>query len=122
VDTVECAGRGPAAAKISREQFVTACARDILEPEDGYDAVKRPSVDTIFGLIDTRGRGALTLGELTTWFNAYGVCADDAERALRALDRDGDGDLSHDEVNDAVRAFYCATDSDTPANKLFGPF
>ncbi|MGH6657236.1 MAG: hypothetical protein ACRDVE_18790, partial [Actinocrinis sp.] len=57
----------------------------------------------------------------TRWFNAYGVCADDAERAFKAVDRNGDGILSVDEVQKAIREFYLSDDPRAPGNLIFGP-
>ncbi len=86
--------------RISREQFISSCAQVIVEAEEGYDRIIGPIALTIFDLIDADDSGTLDIEELATWFNAYGVCADDAERAFKAVDSD---------------------DPQAPGNLIFGP-
>jgi Ca2+-binding EF-hand superfamily protein len=106
---------------ISRRQFIESCERVIVEAEQGYDRIIGPIALTIFDLIDADDSGTLDIEELTTWFNAYGVCADDAARAFRAVDRNGDGLLDADEVQKAIREFYTSDDPQAPGNLIFGP-
>ncbi|HZU57703.1 MAG TPA: hypothetical protein VFA06_17660 [Actinocrinis sp.] len=106
---------------ISRQQFVSSCARSIVEAEEGYDRIIGPIALTIFDLIDADDSGTLDIEELTTWFNAYGVCADDAERAFKAVDRNRDGLLDANEVQNAIREFYTSDDPQAPGNLIFGP-
>lgn len=107
--------------RITREQFVRSCAESIVEPARGYDRIIRPVAQTIFDLIDDDDSGTLEVEELANWANAYGVCADDAERAFRALDRNGDGVLDLEEVQQALKEFYTSDDPDAPGNRIFGP-
>lgn len=107
--------------RISREQFIESCARVIVEAEEGYDRIIGPIALTIFDLIDADESGTLDIEELTTWFNAYGVCADDAQRAFKAVDRNGDGLLDANEVQKAIREFYTSDDPQAPGNLIFGP-
>ncbi len=107
--------------RISREQFISSCAESIVEPARGYDRIIRPVAQTIFDLIDDDDSGSLEVEELATWANAYGVCTDDAERAFRALDRNGDGVLDLEEVQQALKEFYTSDDPDAPGNQIFGP-
>ncbi len=110
-----------AAGRISRPQFVAASTQVIVEAEEGYDRYIGPIAQTIFDLIDADDSGTLEVEELTTWFNAYGVCADDAQRAFKAVDRNGDGVLSVDEVQKAIREFYLSDDPNAAGNLIFGP-
>jgi Ca2+-binding EF-hand superfamily protein len=107
--------------RISREQFIASCARVIVEAEEGYDRIIGPIALTIFDLIDADESGTLDIEELSTWFNAYGVCADDAQRAFKAVDRNGDGLLDANEVQKAIREFYTSDDPQAPGNLIFGP-
>lgn len=106
---------------ISRRQFIDSCERVIIEAVEGYDRIIGPIALTIFDLIDADDSGTLDIDELTTWFNAYGVCADDAERAFKAVDRNGDGLLDANEVQKAIREFYTSDDPQAPGNLIFGP-
>ena len=42
-------------------------------------------------------------------------------RAIRALDRNGDGVLDQEEVQQALREFYTSDDPQAPGNLIFGP-
>jgi Ca2+-binding EF-hand superfamily protein len=107
--------------RISRDKYIASCAELIVEAEDGYERNLRPIADAIFDAIDADGNDELDLDELTAWFNAYGVCSDDAERVFRVLDRDENEKLDRGEVNAAIREFYIGDDPAAPGNKLFGP-
>jgi Ca2+-binding EF-hand superfamily protein len=107
--------------RISRSQFVASCADMIVEHEGGYERLIGPIIQAIFDVVDADENGTLEVEELATWFNAYGVCADDAERAFKKLDRNGDGVLDHNEVQKAVREFYTSDDPKAPGNAIFGP-
>jgi len=107
--------------RISRRQFAESCARSIIEAEHGYDRIIGPVAQTIFDLVDGDDSGTLEVEELTAWFNAYGVCADDAERAFKRLDRNGDGVLDLAEVEQALKEFYTSDDPAAPGNAIFGP-
>jgi Ca2+-binding EF-hand superfamily protein len=107
--------------RVSRKQYVAWCADSIVEAEGGYDRVIAPIIRSVFDLADADGNGVVDIEELTTWFNSYGVCADDAEQAFTRLDRNGDGLLDFAEVQRAVREFYTGDDPAAPGNAVFGP-
>ncbi|MBS2962912.1 hypothetical protein KGA66_07650 [Actinocrinis puniceicyclus] len=107
--------------RISRDQFLSACERLIVGAEEGYERLIAPIVTAVFDLSDTDARGELGIEQLTTWFNAYGVCADDAEHAFEACDRNGDGLLDLHQVHKAVRDFYTGDDQQLPGTRIFGP-
>jgi len=109
------------AGRISRKQFVASCAERIVEAEDGYERIVAPIIQAIFDVVDADGSGTLDIEELTTWFSAYGVCTDDAERVFKQLDRDENGVLDHDEIQRAVREFYTGDDPKAPGSLLYGP-
>jgi Ca2+-binding EF-hand superfamily protein len=112
---------GPGNGRLTREQFIEACADRIVEGDKGYERTMAPVMDAVMDVIDGNGDGALSLDELTRWFNAYGVCADDAERVFRQIDLDEDGVLDRDEIQHAIADFYRGSDPDAAANLLFGP-
>jgi Ca2+-binding EF-hand superfamily protein len=107
--------------RINRRQFAESCARSIVEAERGYDRIIGPIAQTIFDLVDGDDSGTLEVEELAAWFNAYGVCADDAERAFKRLDRNGDGVLDLAEVQQALKEFYTSDDPEARGNAIFGP-
>lgn len=107
--------------RIDRRQYAEACERSIIEAENGYDRTVRPIAQTVFDLVDADDSGTLEVEELAAWFNAYGVCADDAERAFKRLDRNGDGVLDRAEVEQAFKEFYTGDDPEAPGNAIYGP-
>ena len=107
--------------RISRDQFISSCTDSIIQREGGYDRNIRPVVDAVFDIIDADGNGVLDVDELATWFNAYGVCVDDAQRAFTELDRNGDGVLSRDEIHQAIEVYYTSDDPKARGNKIYGP-
>ena len=107
--------------RIDRRQYIEACERSIIEAENGYDRTVRPIAQTVFDLVDADDSGTLEVEELAAWFNAYGVCADDAERAFKRLDRNGDGVLDRAEVEQAFKEFYTGDDPEAPGNAIYGP-
>jgi Ca2+-binding EF-hand superfamily protein len=109
------------AQRITRAQFAAAFAQNIVEPEDGYDRALRPVVEDIIEVVDGGGRGVLEVERLAAWFNAYGVCIDDAERAFAALDRNGDGVMDPNEVHKAIQEYYTSDDPEGLGNRIFGP-
>jgi Ca2+-binding EF-hand superfamily protein len=109
------------AGRITRRQFIDSCADAVVERDGGYEQTIAPVADAVMDVIDANGDGLLSLDELTRWFNAYGVCADDAERIFRQLDLDGDGVLDRQEIQHAIADFYRGDDPDSAANLLFGP-
>lgn len=111
----------PETGRISREQFVGSCARLLVEDEGGFDRFVSPIALAIYDVIDAGRSGAVDVEQVATWFNAYGVCADDAERAFRAVDRNGDGRLNAQDVQKAIREFYTGDDPQAAGNLIFGP-
>jgi Ca2+-binding EF-hand superfamily protein len=109
------------AGRITRQQFAASCAQLIVEAENGYDQVLRPVIQTVIEIIDANENGVLEVEELAAWFNAYGVCADDAQRAFKTLDRNGDGVLDPHEVHKAIEEYYTSDDPEAPGNQIFGP-
>ncbi|EDY47264.1 calcium binding protein [Streptomyces clavuligerus] len=106
--------------RISPEEFIASTARSVIG-HDGYDRVIRPMMTHIITLFDTDGDRRLSQDEFCALFTCCGLTPADAGIAFGKLDADGDGHLTCDEINTAVRAFFVSTDADTPANWLFGP-
>lgn len=111
----------PETGRLARDRFVAACERLLVDAEDGYDQLIAPIALTIFEFVDVDAAGTLGIEELTTWFNSYGVCADDAERAFKSCDRNGDGLLSVKELLKAIREFYTGDDPQAVGTAIFGP-
>jgi hypothetical protein len=54
-------------------------------------------------------------------YDGLGIDPTYSSEAFRRLDRDGDGELSHEEFRAAIVEFYLSDDENAPGNWLLGP-
>lgn len=106
--------------RITRDEFVAAFASVARGGADAFEAVIRPVPHAVFSLCDTDGDGMISAGEFKTFHAALGTGDSHASRSLAALDSDGDGVLSFDELMHAAKEFVLSKDPQSPGNWLFG--
>ena len=100
------AGVGPNGA-LTEQQFTEVVESQMFEQGDaGFARVLRPTVSAMVGLADTDGDGQVNPAEFKNWLMAIGVNSVDADDAFRKLDVNGNGELSVDELVNAVRDFH----------------
>jgi Ca2+-binding EF-hand superfamily protein len=93
--------------RISLPEYVTAFGVGVIADPDVFDGVFRSLLKDVVNLADADGNGRLDQGEyvrlMASWYDAGEA---DAIAAFHALDTDGDGYLTHDElVRSASSAF-----------------
>ncbi|MFE6616375.1 EF-hand domain-containing protein [Amycolatopsis sp. NPDC057786] len=107
------AGAGPNGA-LSEKQFTEVIEAQIFQEGDsGFDRVVRPTIAAIVGLCDTDGDGEVNQQEFAKWLAAIGVESSAVAPAFRAIDVNGNGKLTVDELVHAVRDYHLGK-SDVP--------
>jgi Ca2+-binding EF-hand superfamily protein len=102
--------RAVGAEEIAEDQFVDYVESQMFEQGDaGFNRVLRPTITAIVNLCDTDGDGEVSPNEFSRWLKAVGVPESQAAQAFRQLDKDGSGNLSADELVEAVRDFHAGT-------------
>lgn len=93
--------------QVTRDEFAAVAMN--LSPEGWDNGVRLAAAE--FSLADVNGDGYLDRDELSRLIQAYGAAANDADKITRALDKDGDGRVSQQEYEAAVRQYYAGNGS-----------
>ncbi len=93
----------------------------VLADAQAFDSVVGATLDMIFGMFDLDENAVLDRAELARLRRALRVDAGDSAAVFDALDLDGDGTLSVDEVRAAIEQFFRSDDPGAPGNGFFGP-
>jgi Ca2+-binding EF-hand superfamily protein len=102
--------RATGSQEIAEDQFVDYIESQMFgRGEAGFNRVLRPTIQAIVNLCDTDGDGEVSPSEFNRWMKAVGVPESQATQAFRQLDKDGSGNLSTDELIEAVRDFHAGT-------------
>lgn len=91
--------------ELTEEQF-SAATETLYADTEEFNSVLGPLVEGIVGLCDKNNDGQINRDEFALWMNGVGVDSAQAADAFRQIDEDADGELSLDELLDAVRAFH----------------
>ncbi|MBT8335221.1 MAG: EF-hand domain-containing protein [Gemmatimonadetes bacterium] len=94
---------------------------DVLASEDRYAAEVAGLVDRLYSLFDTDDSGRIDVDEFCNFHGAYGLHAETSRRVFHALDQDGDGAITRDELTAAAHDFYRSDDPAAPGTDLYGP-
>lgn len=102
----ERAGVGPNGS-MNEEQFISVVEAEVFQEGDsGFNRVVGPTIQAIVNLCDQNGDGEVDRQEFNRWLDAIGVDRSSATTAFNAIDADGSGKLTVDELVDAVRNFH----------------
>jgi Ca2+-binding EF-hand superfamily protein len=91
-------------------QFEQAVGSRIVNPDDaGFNGVLREAISAVAGLVDRDANGAVTPEGFAAWLKAIGADPSKARETFRQIDIDDDGDLTVDELMQAVRDYHVGT-------------
>ncbi|GGM32657.1 calcium-binding protein [Longimycelium tulufanense] len=102
--------------RISREEFVTAVARDM----DGIAAAVRSTAEAVFDLCDIDGDGRLNRDEFGKMMNGFLVPDEGVTEGFEHLDVDEDGWVTRGEFVQGAIDLYCSADPSAPGSWLLG--
>ncbi|MFJ3947291.1 EF-hand domain-containing protein [Streptomyces griseoaurantiacus] len=92
---------------LDRQKFQDLADRQILaRGRTGFDEVVRPTIASILDLCDKDGDGQVSPKEFKLWIKATGADESTADTAFRAIDADNDGQLSVEELVQAVHKYH----------------
>lgn len=107
---------------IDREEWRDGIRLAVASDRDGFLKRMGAMLQAWLELCDTNANGCLSRDEYTTMYGrTLGLSSERLDEAFTALDINGDGSLSRDEIRAAVGEYYTSEERDTPGNWLFGP-
>lgn len=102
-------------------EYLAAYNAGVRDDPHGYERI-RPISDAIINLADIESNGKITEDDFALALSGYGVPEPECRAAFAALDKDGSGFLTPDELQEATEQYFLGTDPALPGNTLFGRF
>lgn len=93
-----------------------------LEDDARYESEVQALTDRLFAVFDLDEDGSIGAAEFSDFYGIFGLSVSLAESVFEALDEDGDGRVTREELRSAGRAFFRSDDVQQPGNLLFGPY
>lgn len=91
--------------------------------EEGRGAVEAQIItDRLFSVFDLDGDNEIGPNEFADFYGVFGLAVDLSRSVFEALDSNGDGVLTRDELLALSRDFYLGDDVEAAGNLLFGPY
>jgi len=98
---------GTGVSTLTLGQFEQVIGGHIVSPGDtDFSDLLRNAISAVAGLFDRDAKGAVTPEGFTDWLKAVGADTSQAQETFRQIDADDDGDLTVDELMQAVRDYY----------------
>ncbi|MEV6649158.1 EF-hand domain-containing protein [Streptomyces sp. NPDC051219] len=97
--------------RVNREEFVTGAVKRLRDNPQRFAEIARPFLHAVLAVADEDGAGA-TPQSAARVIRVLGADAEVARRAAEALDADGDGRISEDEIMTAFAAYYTTAEPD----------
>ncbi|MFD3695779.1 EF-hand domain-containing protein [Streptomyces sp. NPDC058646] len=95
--------------RVSREEFITGAAKRLRDNPDRFAEIARPFLRAVIAVADEEGAGA-TPPATARVLRVLGTAPELANRVAAALDTDGDGRISEEEIL-AAFAGYCGVEA-----------
>ncbi|MCP3821909.1 EF-hand domain-containing protein [Streptomyces sp. A3M-1-3] len=97
--------------RVNRQEFVTGAVKRLRDNPQRFAEIARPFLHAVIAVADEDGGGA-TPESAARVIRVLGVDPEVARRAAEALDADGDGRISEDEIMAAFAAYYTTAEPD----------
>ncbi|UQX02348.1 EF-hand domain-containing protein [Streptomyces sp. RerS4] len=95
--------------RVSREEFVTGAAKRLRDNPQRFAEIARPFLAAVIAVADEDGRGTTPEGAARV-LRVLGTRPELARQVAEALDADGDGRITEDEILAAFAA-YCGVEA-----------
>ncbi|MFC4117073.1 EF-hand domain-containing protein [Nonomuraea zeae] len=118
-DTLAVAADLDRDSRITPDEYRASVIASFIDG-DRFEPVFRPAIEAVLTVADTDGDGHIQPHEFQLVHEAFGRSEEDSKHAFAALDLDGDGVLSCDELLHAARDYYTSADPSAIGNLLFG--
>lgn len=101
------ASKSGSQAGVTEEQFLQVTG-DLLfnEGEAAFNRALGPVVKALVGLSDTNRDGVLDASEFEAWLTGIGLPRSEAAEVFQKVDKDGNGQLTEEELLYAVREYH----------------
>ncbi|MGW1882320.1 EF-hand domain-containing protein [Streptomyces sp. NPDC001970] len=91
--------------RVTRQEFVTGAVKRLRDNPHRFAEIARPFLHAVIAIADVDGDG-VTPSNAARVLRVLGVEPDRCEAVARALDADGDGRISEDQILAAFAAYY----------------
>ncbi|MFJ2608016.1 EF-hand domain-containing protein [Streptomyces sp. NPDC087425] len=109
--------------KVSKEELLAFVEKAMVgKTPDTMPAFVRQLTTEVFALMDTEKNGQVSKDQFARYLNAYTYSSSGAEEEFTRLDRDGDGNLTVDELQHATFAYFTDPETDAPQRWLHAAF
>ena len=93
--------------QLTAEQFRATCENLIFEQgEAAFNRALTPLVQGIIRLCDRNDDGRINRSEFRSWLSVFGHSAADADETFELIDKDGNDELTTDELLGAIRDYH----------------
>ncbi|MFD4141937.1 EF-hand domain-containing protein [Streptomyces sp. NBC_00390] len=91
--------------RVTRQEFITGAVKRLRDNPHRFGEIARPFLHAVIAIADEDGNG-VTPQAAARVMRALGVEAPSADQAAAALDADGDGRISEEEVLSGFASYY----------------
>ena len=93
-----------------------------LEDDDLFESEVFAITNRLFSVFDLDEDNGIGQNEFADFYGIFGLSVDLATTVFETLDSDGDGMITHAELDVIARQFFRGDDVEEPGSFLFGPY